>query len=569
MRLQLRNLCSEDRLPASLHPLLRRVYLNRGLAQAEELDLSLERLLPFNSLKGIDEAVLLLVCALDQQWRVLVVGDYDADGATGTAVAVTALRQFGLRDVGYLVPDRFRYGYGLTPEIVQLARVQQPDLLITVDNGISSIEGVAAARLAGMRVLITDHHLPGAVLPDADAMVNPNQPGCAFPSKALAGVGVIFYVMIALRAQLRARGAAALPNLAELLDLVALGTVADVVPLDQNNRILVQNGLSRMRTGRARPGLRALAQVAGRSPAQLTSGDLGFFLGPRLNAAGRLENMARGIECLMSQDDATALTMARELDTLNRERRDLQTQMQEEALAVAESIEARHGAEELPYGLCLYDAAWHQGVVGLVATRLRERYHRPAIVFAPGDEAGATLKGSGRSVPGFHIRDALDAIAARHPGLISRFGGHAMAAGLSLEHAQLAAFTEAFAAETRRLLRPEQIQRVIESDGELSAADCGLEGAQALRDGGPWGQGFPEPQFHGHFEVAEARVVGEQHLKLKLRRPEQNHTLDAIAFRETRPLAVGSQILAAYRLEVNEYRGLLSPQLVIEALEPA
>ncbi len=465
MRLQLRNSSNVDRLPGELHPLLRRVYLNRGLAQAEELDLSLERLLPFTSLKGMEEAVRLLITAVDQRWRVLVIGDYDADGATGTALAVTALRQFGLREVNYLVPDRFRFGYGLTPEIVQLASGQNPDLLITVDNGISSIEGVAAARQAGMRVLITDHHLPGAVLPDADAMINPNQPGCTFPSKALAGVGVVFYLMIALRAQLRARGTNAMPNLAELLDLVALGTVADVVPLDQNNRILVQHGLNRMRADRARPGLRALAQVAGRSPAQLTSSDLGFFLGPRLNAAGRLENMARGIECLLSEDDSAALTMARELDTLNRERRDLQTQMQEEALAVTASIEAQYGADELPYGLCLYDAGWHQGVVGLVATRLRERYHRPAIVFAPGDDTATTLKGSGRSVPGFHIRDALDAIAARHPGLISKFGGHAMAAGLSLAQTQLAEFAEAFATEARRLLRPEQIQRVIESDG--------------------------------------------------------------------------------------------------------
>ncbi len=568
MRIQIRKASPGDQLPPELHPVLRRVYCNRGLTQPAELDLSLAHLLPFGQLKGIEAAAALLLQALDQQWHVLIVGDYDADGATGTALAVSALRAFGLRQVGYLVPDRFRYGYGLTPEIVQLAAAQQPQLLVTVDNGISSIEGAAAAKAAGMRLLITDHHLPGAVLPQADAIVNPNQPGCGFPSKALAGVGVIFYVMTALRAALRARGATALPKLAELLDLVALGTVADVVPLDYNNRILVQQGLLRMRAGRVRPGLRALAQVAGRPLASLSGGDLGFLLGPRLNAAGRLENMARGIECLLSDSDDAAFTIAQQLDGLNRERRDLQAQMQEEALATAAATEARVGAGELPYGLCLFDAGWHQGVVGLVAARLRERYHRPAIVFAPGDDDVTTLKGSGRSVPGFHIRDALDAIAARHPGLISKFGGHAMAAGLSLAPAQLPAFAAAFADEARRQLRPEQIQQIFESDGELSASELGLAAAQALRQGGPWGQGFPEPQFHGGFEVTDARPLGEQHLRLKLRPMNGEVSVEAVAFRETRRFAVGSRVLAAYRLDVNEYRGLLSPQLVIEALEP-
>jgi single-stranded-DNA-specific exonuclease len=556
-----------------LHPVLRRVYLARGVTDAGELELTLERLLPPARLKGIGDAVELLADALHNRKRILIVADFDADGATACAVALRALRALGAAHVDYLVPNRFEFGYGLTPEIVQLAKPRAPDLLITVDNGISSIEGVRAARAAGMRVLVTDHHLPGDKLPPADAIVNPNQPDDDFPSKALAGVGVIFYVMLALRTHLREREWFATegipePNLATLLDLVALGTVADVVPLDRNNRILVNQGLARIRAGRSCEGIRALARAAGRDSARLATNDLGFLIAPRLNAAGRIADMSLGIACLLSDDRAEAERMARELDALNRERRAIEADMQEQALAALKTLHLND--RELPRGLCLYDESWHQGVIGLVASRIKERVHRPVIAFAP--VSCRELKGSARSVPGLHIRDALDNIAARHPELLARFGGHAMAAGLTLARDSFEAFASAFDDEVSRWLSDDDLQGRLYSDGELAAGDFALELAELLRAAGPWGQGFPEPLFDGQFAVLDRRVVGEKHLKLSLRPATSGgRGLDAIAFHA----APGGEapawktVRAAFRLDVNEYQGNRSLQLVIEHIEPA
>jgi len=555
---------------ADLHPVLKRIYAGRHIASAGELERSLERLLPVELLSGCDAAADLLQEMLDRGGRILVVGDFDADGATSCALAVRALRRMGAREVAYLVPNRFEYGYGLTPEIVELAwQRTRPDLIITVDNGISSLEGVAAANCRGIRVLITDHHLPGKTLPDAAAIVNPNQPGDLFPSKCLAGVGVIFYVMLALRRHLREAGGFAArgipePKLAELLDLVALGTVADVALLDQNNRILVAQGLARVRRGVACAGIRALIRVAKRDAGRLTATDLGFALGPRLNAAGRLEDMSLGIECLLSDDDTAALAMAERLDDLNRERRRIETEMQTQAQACLESLAADAQPATDSVSLCLYHEDWHQGVIGILASRLKDRLHRPVIAFAPAGED--EIKGSARSVAGLHIRDALDAVATRYPGLIVKFGGHAMAAGLSLRPGDLAAFQAAFEAEVRRHLDPAELRGVIYSDGELAAEEISLDVAELLRDAGPWGQGFPEPVFDGRFEVAQRRRVGERHLKLVLRLPGTERHVDAIAFNtgvEACPAERG-EIRIAYRLDVNEYRGQRSPQLIIE-----
>ncbi|CAM5552770.1 Single-stranded-DNA-specific exonuclease RecJ OS=Stutzerimonas stutzeri OX=316 GN=recJ PE=3 SV=1 [Stutzerimonas stutzeri] len=465
----------------------------------------------------------------------------------------------------YLVPNRFEYGYGLTPEIVAVALQREPDLLVTVDNGISSVEGVAAAKAAGLRVLVTDHHLPGHELPAADAIVNPNQPECAFPSKCMAGVGVIFYVLLALRGRLReldwfARNGWSEPNLAELLDLVALGSVADVVPLDANNRILVHQGLARIRAGRARPGLRAILEVAGRDHRRITSTDLGFILGPRLNAAGRLDDMSLGIECLLCEDEALARDMATQLDQLNQDRKSIEQGMQREALAQLKDLPL----EDLPFGLCLFEPDWHQGVIGILASRLKERYHRPTIAFA--DAGDGQLKGSARSVPGFHIRDALDAVAARHPGLISKFGGHAMAAGLSLPQENFGAFAAAFDAEVRRQLNEDDLTGRLLTDGQLSIEEFHLELARALRNAGPWGQHFPEPMFHGVFQLVQQRIVGERHLKLVLRSECGALTLDGIAFnidRELWPNPTVRWAELAYKLDVNEYRGQESVQLLV------
>lgn len=545
-----------------------RVYAARKIKRVEELQYGLEQLQPPSALRGMQQAVQLLSDALQKQQRILFVADFDADGATSCALGVRALRLMGAQDVHYVVPNRFEFGYGLTPEIVNVAAQQQPDLIITVDNGISSVEGVARAKQLGIQVLITDHHLPGALLPAADAIVNPNQPGDEFPSKHLAGVGVIFYVMLALRTQLRANGWFSQknipePNLAQLLDLVALGTVADVVVLDHNNRVLVAQGLARIREGRCQAGLRALIEVSQRQQGRLTAGDLAFALAPRLNAAGRLEDMSLGIECLLCDDYSQALTMAQRLDELNRERRSIESEMQIQAL---DALKAMRLDTELPYGLCLFDPDWHQGVIGILAGRIKERTHRPVIAFALSNEH--EIKGSARSVPGLHIRDALDSVAAQHPGLLSKFGGHAMAAGLTLRRADYDAFSAAFDREVRKHLTETELQRVMLSDGGLSADELQLELAEALRSAGPWGQGFPEPLFDGIFEVVSQRIVGDKHLKLVLRYPDDSKIFDAIAFNFThegsRPLR---RARIAYRLDVNEYRGQRSLQLLIEHLE--
>lgn len=553
-----------------LPPLLTRLYAARGVRSAVELDKGLARLIPYQQLKGIDAAVSLLVTALQQRQRILIVGDFDADGATASSVGVLGLRMLGAAHVDYLVPNRFEYGYGLTPEIVAVALQREPQLLLTVDNGISSVEGVAAAKAAGLTVLVTDHHLPGPELPAADAIVNPNQPGCAFPSKALAGVGVMFYVLLALRARLRelnwfAERGLNEPNLAELLDLVALGSVADVVPLDANNRILVHQGLARIRAGRARPGLRAVLEVAGRDHQRINSTDLGFILGPRLNAAGRLDDMSLGIECLLCEDEALARDMAQQLDELNKDRKSIEQGMQREALAQLKDLPL----VDMPFGLCLFDPDWHQGVIGILASRLKERYFRPAIAFA--DAGDGLLKGSARSVPGLHIRDALDAVAAKHPGLISKFGGHAMAAGLSLPQENYGAFAAAFDAEVRRQLHADDLTGRLLSDGQLSVTEFNLELAKALRHAGPWGQHFPEPLFHGVFQIVQQRLVGEKHLKLVLKTECGGQTLDGIAFnidRELWPNPTVRWVEVAYKLDVNEFRGNETVQLMIAHLAP-
>ncbi|WP_131671889.1 single-stranded-DNA-specific exonuclease RecJ [Pseudomonas parakoreensis] len=551
-----------------LPPLLTRLYAARGVQSEAELDKSLARLIPFQQLKGIEAAVDLLVTALEQRQRILIVGDFDADGATASTVGVLGLRLLGAAHVDYLVPNRFEYGYGLTPEIVEVALTREPQLLITVDNGISSVEGVAAARRAGLKVLITDHHLPGDELPLADALVNPNQPGCEFPSKALAGVGVIFYVLMALRARLRSLGwyeSKPQPNIGELLDLVALGSVADVVPLDANNRILVHQGLERIRAGRARPGIKAILEVAKRDAARITSTDLGFIVGPRLNAAGRLDDMSLGIECLLTADANLAREMAAQLDGLNQDRKSIEQGMQREALAQLKDLPV----ESMPFGLCLFDPEWHQGVIGILASRMKELYFRPTIAFA--DAGDGLLKGSGRSVQGFHIRDALSVVAAQHPNLIAKYGGHAMAAGLTLPQENFALFAEAFDAEVRRQLREEDLTGRMLSDGTLAVEEFHLELARALRHAGPWGQHFPEPLFHGVFQLVEQRVVGERHLKVVLKSECGSVKLDGIAFgidRDVWPNPTIQWVELAYKLDVNEFRGNETVQLMIAHIEP-
>jgi len=568
MRIEPRQLPATLPFLGDLPPLLTRLYAARGVQSEAELDKSLARLIPFQQLKGIESAVDLLVVALEQRQRILIVGDFDADGATASTVGVLGLRLLGAAHVDYLVPNRFEYGYGLTPEIVEVALTRTPQLLITVDNGISSVEGVAAAKKAGLQVLVTDHHLPGDELPLADAIVNPNQPGCDFPSKALAGVGVIFYVLMALRARLRSLGwyaSTAQPNIGELLDLVALGSVADVVPLDANNRILVHQGLERIRAGRARPGIKAILEVAKRDHARITSTDLGFILGPRLNAAGRLDDMSLGIECLLTDNVELAREMAAQLDGMNQDRKSIEQGMQREALAQLKDLPV----ESMPFGLCLFDPEWHQGVIGILASRMKERYFRPTIAFA--DAGDGMLKGSGRSVQGFHIRDALSVVAAQHPDLISKYGGHAMAAGLTLPQANFALFAEAFDAEVRRQLREEDLTGRLLSDGTLAVEEFHLELARALRHAGPWGQHFPEPLFHGVFQLVEQRVVGERHLKVVLKSECGSVKLDGIAFgidREVWPNPTIRWVELAYKLDVNEFRGQETVQLMIAHIEP-
>ncbi|WP_295456973.1 single-stranded-DNA-specific exonuclease RecJ [uncultured Thiodictyon sp.] len=552
--------------PANAGELLRRLYACRGQMESES-DLGLAGLAPYQSLAGLDQAVALLAAAVRAGDVILVIGDYDADGATGSALAVLGLRALGATSVSYLVPSRFAFGYGLSPAVVDAAAALKPGLLMTVDNGIAGIAGVERANALGIPVLITDHHQAGDSLPAAAAIVNPNQPGCAFPSKHLAGVGVVFYCLVALRAQLRAEGwfsaARPEPNLAEFLDLVALGTVADVVTLDHNNRILVEQGLRRIRAGRCRPGIRALLQVAGRDPTRVTATDLGFQVGPRLNAAGRLTEMTLGVECLLCDEPATALDLASQLDGLNRERREIEVTMREQAETLVERITSR--GDDLPPGLCLYGKGWHQGVSGIVAARIRERYHRPVIAFADADDG--FLRGSARSVDGFNIRDAIDLVDRRRPGLIERFGGHAMAAGLTLRPESLVDFRLAFREAVREQLGDAPAVRELRSDGELPARLLNLETAEVLRLGGPWGKGFPEPLFDGEFEVIQARVLKERHLKLRLK-PERGPMLDAIGFGLGERLALASGcVRLAYRLDVNEYRGERTPQLILEHLQ--
>lgn len=555
-----------------IHPVLARAYRARGIAARDDLALTLDRLLPVGSLDGVAAAVELLLGFRDR--RVLVIGDFDADGATSTALIVRALRSWGYSTVDFLVPNRFEYGYGLTPEIVALAAQQHPDLIVTVDNGISSVAGVAAARAAGIDVLVTDHHLPGAELPAAQVIVNPNLPEAKFASRALAGVGVAFYVMAALHRELAARGllAAGAPSPTEYLDLVALGTVADVVPLDLNNRILVAQGLRRIRAGRCSAGIRALLEVAGRNLTRLVAADLGFAVGPRLNAAGRLDDMAIGIRCLLADSPTEAGMLAARLDQLNQERRGIEAKMQETALAAVRSLrDAELGAAvngRRRAALCLYDPAWHQGVVGLVASRLKERMRRPVVAFA--DNADGTLRGSARSVAGVHIRDVFDAVAARNPGLLVRFGGHAMAAGLTLERDRLDTFAQAFELEVQRAAGDASLADIVESDGSLAVDEISLATAEALREGGPWGQAFPEPSFDGEFDITRTRQVGERHLKMWVEVAGTGRRFDAIAFNLLEPGRdpgrVPERARLVYRLDINEYGGERRLQLLVDHL---
>lgn len=555
-----------DILGARLHPVLRRAYAARGVRDDSELLLGLDRLHPVGTLDSVEAAVDLVLA--HRQGRILVVGDFDADGATSTALIVRCLRSWGFASVDFLVPNRFEFGYGLTPEIVELAAQRSPSLIVTVDNGISSLAGVAAARARGIQVLVTDHHLPGAELPAADVVVNPNVPGSQFASRALAGVGVAFYVMAAVRRELERRGRNVSPPVTEFLDLVALGTVADLVPLDSNNRVLVAQGIRRIRAGRAVPGIRALLSIAGRSAPSLTAADLGFALGPRLNAAGRLDDMSIGIRCLLADSDTEALTLATRLDQLNIERREIEAKMQGDALAAVKCLREPDGP--VRHGVCLFDANWHQGVVGLVASRIKDRVRRPVIAFARAGDG--QLRGSARSVAGIHIRDVLDRVAAQHPELISRFGGHAMAAGLSLEERHLDAFAAAFDQEVARWSDAALDANRVETDGELTAEEIALETAQALREGGPWGQAFPEPCFDGVFAVRNARVVGDKHLKMWVSTTCQSRSFDAIAFNyksadEDRPLPDGN-VRLVYRLDINEYKGERRLQLLVDHVLP-
>jgi single-stranded-DNA-specific exonuclease len=554
-----RRTAATGNLPPSLHPVLRRIYSQRGITSETELSLELKTLLVPQGLRGINEACDELARAVTTGAKIVVVGDYDADGATGAALGVAALRAFGANAPDYLVPSRFHQGYGLSAPLAEAAHAMGAQWLLTVDNGIASIAGVARAKELGLRVVITDHHLAGPQLPAADAIVNPNQPGCGFASKHLAGVGVMFYLLSALRGRLRDAGwfrERPEPRLADFLDLVAVGTVADVVKLDYNNRILVAQGLARIRARRARPGILALLQAAGRDPATVSSTDLGFTVGPRLNAAGRLEDMRLGIECLLAQSEEAAMTMAQRLDQLNRERRDIEAQMRDEAMAMVDKLEA--GA----VGVALFDPGWHEGVVGLVASRVKDKLHRPTFAFARAKDAGM-LKGSGRSIAGLHIRDALALVDARKPGLIARFGGHAMAAGLTLAEAHFDEFSREFEAACREALDEQALERVLESDGALDGAELSLDTARALESAGPWGQGFPEPLFDGVFEVRESKVVGERHARYRLRCGER--FVDAIHFNAGDELASGAVTLA-YRLGINRYQGYETPELRVELL---
>jgi len=573
--------------PDSVHPVLQRIYAARGVMEPGQAEHRLSRMLSPKTLGGMAQAVDLLVEAIRGDWSILIAGDYDCDGATGTAVAVRGLRRLGAKQVGYAIPNRFTHGYGLSPAFV--ASLQPtPQLIVTVDNGVASIAGVTAAKARGIKVIVTDHHLPGAQLPECDAMVNPNLLGDPFPSKMLAGVGVMFYLLLSLRAKLHEQGAfgVAKPDLSSLLDLVALGTVADLVPLDFNNRVLVEAGLQRMRSGRSCAGIAALVEVGKRSMTTLCSSDLGFAVGPRLNAAGRLEDMRLGVECLLTDDAAQAQQYAGRLDAINRERRDLQASMVAEA---EQMVVGLTGIDAV--GVALYEPSWHAGVIGLVASKLKDRLHRPVIAFAPAsiDECGDGsplfdpraqdvrnssadtdhLRGSARSIAGFHIRDALAAIDARQPGLIERFGGHAMAAGLSLKTADYPRFAAAFDAIARELIDAERLQAVLYTDGELPPGAASLELARQLRHAGPWGQAFPEPLFDNLFECASWKVMGERHLRLQLRDPRDGVLHDAVMFNAYHGQPPPPRLRAAYELTINDWQGREAPRLLLRHIEPA
>ncbi|ECO4519621.1 single-stranded-DNA-specific exonuclease RecJ [Salmonella enterica] len=559
-------------LPADLPPLLRRLYARRGVRSARELERSVKGMLPWQQLSGIDNAVEILYNAFREGTRIIVVGDFDADGATSTALSVLGMRALGCDNISYLVPNRFEDGYGLSPEVVDQAKARGAQLIVTVDNGISSHAGVAHAKTLGIPVIVTDHHLPGDTLPDAEAIINPNLRDCEFPSKSLAGVGVAFYLMLALRTFLRDKGwfderNIAPPNLAELLDLVALGTVADVVPLDANNRILTWQGLSRIRAGKCRPGIKALLEISNRDPQQLAASDLGFALGPRLNAAGRLDDMSVGVALLLCDNLGEARVLASELDALNQTRKEIEQGMQAEALILCEKLE--RSSETLPGGLAMYHPEWHQGVVGILASRIKERFHRPVIAFAP---AGyGTLKGSGRSIQGLHMRDALERLDTLYPDLMIKFGGHAMAAGLSLEEHKFEQFQQRFGELVTEWLDPALLQGEVISDGPLSAAEMSMEVAQLLRDAGPWGQMFPEPLFDGRFRLLQQRLVGERHLKVMVEPVGGGPLLDGIAFNiDTTcwPDNGVREVELAYKLDINEFRGNRSLQIIIDDIWP-
>ncbi|EBO4934193.1 single-stranded-DNA-specific exonuclease RecJ [Salmonella enterica] len=559
-------------LPADLPPLLRRLYASRGVRSARELERSVKGMLPWQQLSGIDNAVEILYNAFREGIRIIVVGDFDADGATSTALSVLGMRALGCDNISYLVPNRFEDGYGLSPEVVDQAKARGAQLIVTVDNGISSYAGVAHAKTLGIPVIVTDHHLPGDTLPDAEAIINPNLRDCEFPSKSLAGVGVAFYLMLALRTFLRDKGwfderNIAPPNLAELLDLVALGTVADVVPLDANNRILTWQGLSRIRAGKCRPGIKALLEISNRDPQQLAASDLGFALGPRLNAAGRLDDMSVGVALLLCDNLGDARVLASELDALNQTRKEIEQGMQAEALILCEKLE--RSSETLPGGLAMYHPEWHQGVVGILASRIKERFHRPVIAFAPAGDG--TLKGSGRSIQGLHMRDALERLDTLYPDLMIKFGGHAMAAGLSLEEHKFEQFQQRFGELVTEWLDPALLQGEVISDGPLSAAEMSMEVAQLLRDAGPWGQMFPEPLFDGRFRLLQQRLVGERHLKVMVEPVGGGPLLDGIAFNiDTTcwPDNGVREVELAYKLDINEFRGNRSLQIIIDDIWP-
>lgn len=570
-RIRRRSFEPTDGWPEQMPVLLRRIYAARGITDPGLARPRLANLLPPDTLLGIDAATGLLADAIANGRRILVVADFDCDGATACAVAVRGLRMLGARDVVHAVPNRAVHGYGLSPALVDEVAALEPELLLTVDHGIACHAGIQAAKGRGWRVVVTDHHLPGERLPDADAIVNPNQLGDAFAGKALAGVGVVFYVLLALRALLRNRGAFAAgePDLAQLLDLVAVGTVADLVPLDANNRALVAAGLRRLRAGQGAPGLRALIEVSGRDPHALSAADIGYAVAPRLNAAGRLEDMAVGIECLLCDDPTRARELAGMLDTINAERRNVQAAMVGEAEAAVANCVLDDGIASAPAAWCLFDPQWHPGVVGLVASKLKERLHRPVIAFAPAEPGSKTLRGSARSIPGFHIRDALAAVDVAHPGLVERFGGHAMAAGLTLQAGELARFQEAFCAHALACLDEAMLQLVIDTDGALAPDEFDRFHAEALRDGGPWGQAFPEPVFDGEFELLDWRRVGERHLRMRLRLDGRNGPLKAIHFGGWRDAAPPPRLRLAYRLATDDWRDARDIQLVVEHLESA